>query len=196
MNKKLLETLADKCKDMGLSEKAIGELATIASDGLTDESSDEQIQAKADSLVPIARAMQGEVTRKMQRKEKPTDARPDTDNNGQNGDQMPTWFKVYSEQMNTKIETLQAENKQAKADEAQALRQAAINAKAQELGIPDYLMKRFRISDNEDIEKELTDFKQDLVTNRLMPAETGTEKPDMSRATREYADSIVQRMNI
>ena len=196
MNKKLLETLADKCKDMGLSEKAIGELASIASDGLTDESSDEEIQAKADSLVPIARAMQGEVTRKMQRKEKPTDAKPDTDNNGQNGDDMPAWFKAYRDKVDAKIQTLHTENQQAKANEAQALRQAAIDAKAQELGIPDYLMKRFSISDDEDFEKELTEFKQDLVTNRLMPAETGTEKPDMSRTTREYADSIVQRMNI
>ena len=40
MNKKLLKTLQDKCKDFGLTEKAIEELAQSASEGLTDESSD------------------------------------------------------------------------------------------------------------------------------------------------------------
>ena len=43
MNKKLLKTLQDKCKDFGLTEKAIEELAQSASEGLTDESSDEDI---------------------------------------------------------------------------------------------------------------------------------------------------------
>lgn len=37
MNKKLLTVLQAKCKDFGLSEKAIEDLATSAGEGLTDE---------------------------------------------------------------------------------------------------------------------------------------------------------------
>ena len=63
MNKKLLSVLQAKCKDFGLSEKAIEDLATTASEGLNDESSDEDIEKVADSLVPYAKLMQAEATR-------------------------------------------------------------------------------------------------------------------------------------
>ena len=75
MNKKLLKTLQDKCKDFGLTEKAIEELAQSASEGLTDESSDEDIAKVADSLVPYAKMMQGEITRKT-RKQAPKPKTP------------------------------------------------------------------------------------------------------------------------
>lgn len=63
MHKKLFELLKDKCQDMGLSEKAIQEIATVGSDGLTDESSDEDIATKVNLILPFAKAMQGEGTR-------------------------------------------------------------------------------------------------------------------------------------
>ena len=40
MNKKLFKALQDKCKDFGLTDKAIEELAESAPEGLSDESSD------------------------------------------------------------------------------------------------------------------------------------------------------------
>ena len=60
MNKKLLKVLQDKCKDFGLTDKAIESLAEQGSDGLNDETSDEDIEKKADSLVPFAKLMQGD----------------------------------------------------------------------------------------------------------------------------------------
>ena len=37
MNKRLLELLSDRCKDYGLTTKAIEELATLASEGIDCE---------------------------------------------------------------------------------------------------------------------------------------------------------------
>lgn len=60
MNTKLFEVLKTKCKSFGLTKKALEELTELGSSELTDESTDEEIAAKADLLVPYAKAMQGQ----------------------------------------------------------------------------------------------------------------------------------------
>lgn len=169
MNKKLLSVLQAKCKDFGLSEKAIEDLATLGSEGLTDETFDEDIEKKADSLVPFAKQMQAEVTRKAQNK-KPTE-KPAEPQKAQNGDEEPEWFKNYKIEQEKQMQELKNENAAMKAEKSKAERSASIAAKAKELGIPDFLMKRISLADDADIEKELTEYKQELVTNNLMPAE-------------------------
>lgn len=169
MNKKLLTVLQAKCKDFGLSEKAIEDLATSGSEGLTDETSDEDIEKKADSLVPYAKLMQAEVTRKAQNKklvEKPAEAPT-----GGNSDEEPEWFKTYKAEQEKQLKELKDENAAMKLEKSKAERGDAIAAKAKELGIPDFLMKHISLADDADIEKELTDYKQELVTNNLMPAD-------------------------
>ena len=64
MKKKLLAALTAKCKQYGLTPKGIEELVEIGASDLTDEATDDEIAAKVDSLVPYAKAMQGEITRK------------------------------------------------------------------------------------------------------------------------------------
>ena len=181
MNKKLLKVLQDKCKDFGLTDKAIEELAESASEGLSDESSDEDIENAADSLVPYAKMMQGEITRKTRKQTPKPKTKPNTDGDGdddgegdgdedEDGKKMPKWFRDYKKQNDKAIKDLQDENAALKSEKAKGERTAAINLKAKELGIPDFLMKRFSIADDADIEKELKEYKQDLVTNKLMPA--------------------------
>lgn len=169
MNKKLLQTLQDKCKDFGLSEKALEDLAKSGSEGLTDESSDEDIETKANSLVPFAKLMQAEVTRKAQNK-KPEEKAAETPKGG-NSDDEPEWFKNYKIEQEKQLKELKDENAAMKLEKSKAERGASIAAKAKELGIPDYLMKRFSLADDADIAKELTEFKQELVTNKLIPAD-------------------------
>ena len=180
MNKKLLNALQDKCKDFGLTEKAIEELAETVSEGLSDDASDEDIAQAADSLVPTAKIIQGEITRKTRKqspKPKPTPAKDvDDDGSGEGGDDddgkpAPKWFRDYKKQNDAAIKALQDENAALKAEKAKGERTAAINLKAKELGIPDFLMKRFSLADDADIEQELKDYKQELVTNKLMPAD-------------------------
>ena len=60
-----------------------------------------------------------------------------------------------------------------KAEKSAAERTAQISATAKKLGIPDYLMKHVTIKDDEDIEKTLGEYKQDLVNNSLLPKDSG-----------------------
>ena len=73
-------------------------------------------------------------------------------------------------------------------------RQAEISAKAKKLGIPDYLMKRVSFAEDADLDKELADYKQELVTNNLMPKEqaheTGSTKEAMEADAKAWAESL------
>ena len=64
MKIKFKKALSEKLKDMGLTEKAIDDLVELGCKGLKDDSSDEDINNAVDLLVPYAKVMQGEITRK------------------------------------------------------------------------------------------------------------------------------------
>ena len=185
MYKKLLTVLQAKCKDFGLSEKAIEDLATSGSEGLTDETSNEDIEKKADSLVPFAKLIQAEVTRKSQNK-KPVE-KPAEDTKGGNSDEEPDWFKTYKADQEKQLKELKDENAAMKLEKSKAERGAAIAAKAKELGIPAFLMKHISLADDADIEKELTEHKQELVTNNLMPADTANIISSSEQAAKDDA---------
>lgn len=187
MNKKLLTVLQAKCKDFGLSEKAIEDLATSGSEGLTDETSDEDIEKKADSLVPYAKLMQAEVTRKAQNK-KPVEKSAEAPKGG-NSEEEPEWFKTYKAEQEKQLKELKDENAAMKLEKSKAERGAAIAAKAKELGIPDFLMKHISLADDADIEKELTEYKQELVTNNLMPADKADIISSSEQAAKDDAKS-------
>ena len=54
MKNKLLELLTARCRDMGLTSKAIEELANLGSAGLAENATDEEVASKVDSLIPFA----------------------------------------------------------------------------------------------------------------------------------------------
>ncbi len=183
MIKKLLKVLQAKCKDFGLSEKAIEDLATSGSEGLKEDSSDEDIEKTADSLARYAKLMQAEVTRKSQKKvveePKPQDE--------EKGSDEPEWFKNYKAEQERAMKELKDENAAMKLEKSKADRNATIAAKAKELGIPDFLMKRISIADDADIDKELTEYKQELVTNSLMPADKADILSSSEQAAKDDA---------
>ena len=178
---------------MGLTDKALDDLVEIGAEGLADDASDEDIAAKVDSLVPYAKAMQGEITRKTQRP-KPQSKKPQSNDEGEdeggNEDEAPEWFKPFQK----KLSDLETENAALKAEKAKTTRQAEISAKAKKLGIPDYLMKRVSFAEDADLDKELADYKQELVTNNLMPKEqaheTGSTKEAMEADAKAWAESL------
>lgn len=197
MNKKLFTALQAKCKDFGLTEKAIEDLAKTGSEGLTDETSDEDIEKKADSLVPLAKLMQAEVTRKAQSKPQtkvePQSTSGDDDDKGKGGkDDEPEWFKKYREENDKKLSKLQEENETLKSERAKAERGAVINSTAKRLGIPDFMMKRLNIADEEDVEKVLTEYKQELITNKLMPADSAAITSSSEQAAKDDAKAWAQ----
>ena len=186
MNKKFLTVLQAKCKDFGLSKTAIEDLAKSGGEGITDETSDEDIEKRADSLVPYAKLMQAEVTRKAQ-KTKPD---PTADKPGEDGaDEEPEWFKKYKTATDKKLSELETENATLKSEKSKAERTALINSTATRLGIPSFLMKRFSIADDADVEQELTEFKQDLITEKLMPAEKADITSSSEQAAKDDAEA-------
>lgn len=195
MNKKLLSILKDRCKDFGLTDKAIENLCELGSNGLTDESSDEDITSKADSLVPFAKAMQGEITRKTKKsteqpKQKQSTAEGEEGGNKGNGEEVPAWAKAMQETLTA----LKTENDTLKVEKQRSERKSTIASKAKELGIPDYLMKRVSFADDADITAELTAFKQELVTNNLLPKsateQASTREASMKSDAEAWAKSL------
>lgn len=192
MKKKFKTALSEKCKDMGLSEKAIDELTELGIKSLKDDASDEDITKAVDSLVPFAKAMQGEITRKMrkpqQSAEKPSEG--EGEGEGAKSGEMPEWAKGFQ----AKLDALEKENATLKAEKTKTERATLIAEKAKKLGIPDYLMKRVSFADDADIDKELADYKQELVTNNLMPkdaaSEKGTKDEAMKAEAKAWADSL------
>lgn len=207
MKKKFLSALEIKCKDMGLTKNALNELTELGAKSLKDDATDDDINAAVDSLVPFAKAMQSEITRKTSRKPSTTQS-TDTTGEGGEGDKStggantggtkpddaePEWAKSFRE----RLDALETENKQLKAEKAASERTATIAAKAKTLGIPDFMLKRISIPEDADIDAELTSLKQDLVNANLMPKgqahENGnTEAQDIADAE-AWAKSLPDR---
>lgn len=180
MEKKFKQALLPKVKDMGLSDKAIDELVALGINGLDNNSSDEDIDEKVDSMVPFAKLMQGEVTRKTQKKS-PKTAKVDDDADD-DGSEMPGWFKSYKAETDKKIAELNSANEQLKAEKAKADRYAIIRAKAKEMNIPEVMVKHLSIPEDADIDATLTEIRQDLVTHSLLPKGSGVETVTTAQA--------------
>lgn len=191
MNKKLLTVLQTKCKDFGLTDNAIEDLCKTGSEGLADDASDEDIEKKADSLVPFARMMQGEVTRKAQKKspKETKETKTTTEKEEKGGEsEEPDWFKTYRAEQEKKLAAITAENEKLKSERSKSERDALIAKTAEELGIPSFLMKRISIADDADVKKELTEYKQELVNNKLVSA----EEADITSSSAEAAKDDAQ----
>lgn len=186
MNTKLFEVLKTKCKSFGLTKKALEELTELGSSELTDESTDEEIAAKADLLVPYAKAMQGEITRKTRKSSTKKQSEDEGDGEDESDTEMPAWFKQYQQNNDQRIAALEKENNDLKAEKAATERATTIADKAKKLGIPEFMVKRIigSIAEDADVDAELANFKQELVNNSLMPKGQAHEagKIDLTQA--------------
>jgi len=206
MNTKLLEFLKTKCKDFGLNNKAIEELATIGSESITDESTDEDIEKIAGTLVPFAKAMQAEVTRKLQDRTRNsrdneggdgsqsdgTDG--DGNGGGKGGDDVPEYLKKFMKEMREQNDQLSKKITEYEQKEKTAQRKAEISAKAKELGIAENLLKRISIGDDEDVTEALTEYKQSLVDLGLPGKESPTIMSSSEEEVKEDAKSWAEKL--
>lgn len=215
MRRKFKALLSAEVGDMGLSSKAVDELVELGLAGLADGSTDEEISGRVHSVVPFAKAMQAEYTRKVQEAKQSmasialqSQVGGQGDANGEGEDMnvvagqdirklIESVAESVSKNFESRLASLEAENTALKQNEARKQREALIRDKAKELGIPDFLMKRMSISDDADYVKELTEYKQDLVTNKLMPAddagEMGSRHQAMVDAAKAWAESLPNR---
>jgi hypothetical protein len=211
MNKKLFELLKVKCKDMGLSEKAIEDMATSASDGITDQSADSEIEMRVNLATSFAKTTQSEATRWAQsaKTRAEEDAKKKTDEDlkkkaddeangkkeeGNSGKDEPEWFKTYKEEQKKTMDALSAENQQFKSDKSKSERNSSIQATATKFKIPEWRMKGVVVPDDADVEKFFTDIKQDLVNQNLLPADGAAFQSNKEKATQDLAASLLNEV--
>ena len=146
-----------------------------------------------DLLVPYAKAIQGEITRKTRKTTQSTEKPSEGEGKGEgekSGEEMPEGAKGFQ----AKLDALEKENATLKAEKTKTERAALIAEKAKKLGIPDYLMKRVSFAEDADLDKELADYKQELVTNNLMPKDATSEKGSKDEAMKADAKSWAESL--
>lgn len=202
MNAKLLKALSERCKDMGLTSRALDELTEIGSEGLANDASDEDIEKSAIALSRYAKLTQAEITRKTsgKRNKQSSSNNTQSSNEGDEGDNttaandiqamIDARFKKYDE----RVLALESENAALKKEKAQAERSATIAEKAKKLGIPDYLVRRMSFADDADIDKELEAVRQEMVNDNLMPKSAAHESGKIEEAMKADAKSWAQSL--
>ena len=197
MKEKFLEQFKDKVKDFGLSDKAIAALAEQGCEGFNDDTTEEDVTKQVDFMVRIAKSMQGEVTRKTQRtkdsKDSTKDSKDSKDDKGDDDDDMPAWFSKFQSKQTEAINALKTELAEMKTAKTKADRDALIASKAKEMGIPAGLIKHVTIGEDADIDETLTNLKQELVNDKLLPdkgGEQGSDDSAMTQAAEEWAKSL------
>lgn len=191
MKKKLIELLSKSVKDFGLTSKAIEELADMQAEGISDETSDEELQAKVDLLVPFAKLMQGEITRKTRKKIDVSEDLKDKENKPSGMEEILAQMKA----MQDSLSALQNENAEFKKVKAKEERKALIEKTAEELGIASTVLKFIAIPDDADVVKTLTEYQQaqvDLGLKRKDPANaTSTSESIIKEDAEAWANSLM-----
>lgn len=189
MKTKFKKALSEKLKDMGLTEKAIDDLVEIGCEGLKDDASDEDINQKVDLLVPYAKVMQGEITRKTRKPNHQTKTTEEVEVEGEQDAKIAAIIAKQLAPLTQSINDLKAENEALKAAKAKGERDAQIAEKAKKLGIPEFLLKDRAFPEDADLDKVLGDFKNDLVSHNLMPKGAAQETGKIEDQMKADADA-------
>lgn len=200
MNKKLLENLKAKCKDMGLSEAALEQIAGIASNGLEETATDEAIEERAKQYVPILQAMQGEATRWAQKnkQEPPTPPTPPAPPQPKLDEAEP--WKAAIAEIEKKyagvIETQNTTIKELQAKLAASERTGVIAAAMKKLGLTEADMEFVSIPADANIDEYLGKYKQSLVNRGLKPADPNASKEAKDKAESDMADAMLKQFSV
>lgn len=189
MKIKFKKALSEKLKDMGLTEKAIDDLVEIGCEGLKDDASDEDINQKVDLLVPYAKVMQGEITRKTRKPNHQTKTTEEVEVEGEQDAKIAAIIAKQLAPLTQSINDLKAENEALKAAKAKGERDTQIAEKAKKLGIPEFLLKDRTFPEDADLDKVLGDFKNDLVSHNLMPKGAAQETGKIEDQMKADADA-------
>lgn len=191
VNQKLLQALISKCKDMGLSEESIKAIAGIASEGLTDGSTDEEIEARANLFLPACKTMQGEATRwaqKAKETQTPPQTPPETKPNNEAGLEEKILAKL-EEKYGGVITQLQKQLNDSQ-------RNSTISAEMQKLGLTTEDMEFITVPSDANVPEFLGKVKQSLVNRGLKPADTSVTKEAQETANNELAKTMLQEYSV
>lgn len=184
MNKDLFVKVKKLCKDTGLSEKYLKAITEKMGGSIEDDSTDEAaIDEMANQIADIAKETQGEATRWAGKKE-PKDPKEPTDP------------KDPANDADARIKALEDEIAGLKGNKEKEDRAAAIKDAQAKHGIPDWRMKGLVVPEDQEPDKYLAEIKQDLINQKLMPADTEGVKVASETATNEYADSLLESITV
>lgn len=176
---------------MGLSEESIQAIAGIASEGLTDGSTDEEIEARANLFLPACKTMQGEATRWAQKAkgtQTPPQTPPETKPNNEAGLEEKILAKL-EEKYGGVITQLQKQLNDSQ-------RNSTISAEMQKLGLTTEDMEFITVPSDANVPEFLGKVKQSLVNRGLKPADTSVTKEAQETANNELAKTMLQEYSV
>lgn len=200
MHKKLLEKLTAKCKDMGLSAESIQQIAEVASNGLADDATDEDVEARANQFVPVLKTMQGEATRWVNAKNKPSQQQQ------QQQQQQPkpkeaddvvqavlaAMEEKYGTQLKTQADTITSLQEKLATGERKALIAGAMKR----LGLTEKDMEFVSVPADANVDEYLGKYKQNLVDRGLKPADSNVSQEAKTKAESEMADAMLKQFGV
>jgi hypothetical protein len=171
MKIKILQALKTRYANLGFGEKAFDGVADYLSKTVTEES---QIETATAGVEPLLKAFQGDIdkvrTELSQKTKELEDLKKKPEPPKTDPPDEPAWFKTWKEEQTKKLEALEKENQNFKAEKAKENRATQVAAKVKELGIPEWRMKGVIVPENLDeagVTTFLTEIKQELITAGL-----------------------------
>ena len=211
MNKKLFEKVKSLCKDTGLSEKYLKAITEKLGGSVEDDSTDEAaIETAANLVADVAKESQAEATKWAQKQKDPkfsSDSDDDLDDDDPDDDPKPNPKKkgkadsevlAYLKKMEKKIDEQATELATMKAERAKCERSATIQSLMATHKIPQHLQARLAksISDEEDAEAVIKEYKQELITNGLVTEDSEGSKAASEKQVDEAADDLLESITV
>ena len=200
MNKKLLELLTAKCKDMGLSEAALQQIAGIASNGLDENATAEAIEERVKQYEPIMKAMQSEATRWAQKKQQephtpatpPAPPTPEPDEAEPWKAAIEAMEQKYAGTLKTQSDTIAQLQQQLEGGQ----RNAVIAAEMKKLGLTEADMEFVTIPADAKVDEYLGKYKQSLVNRGLKPADPNVSQEAKEKAESDMAAAMLKQFSV
>lgn len=195
MNKKLLQVLEAKCTDMGLSKDSIQQIATIASNGLAEDATDEAIEQRANEYLPILKTMQAEATRWAQTK-KPNTPPTTPPTKKPNEADVDAIVEAVTAKFQTKFDEQATTINQLSAQLAKSERGNLIASETKKLGLTEADMEFVTIPEDADVAEYLGRYKQSLVNRGLKPADKNVTAEQKQQQETELAKELLAECEV
>ena len=199
MHKKLLEKLTAKCKDMGLSAESMQQIAEVASNGLADNATDEDVEARANQFVPVLKTMQGEATRWVNAKNKPSQQQQQQQQQPKPKEAddvvqavLAAMEEKYGTQLKQQTDTITKLQEQLATGERKALIAGAMKR----LGLTEKDMEFVSVPADANVDEYLGKYKQNLVDRGLKPADSNVSQEAKTKAESDMADAMLKQFGV
>lgn len=200
MHKKLHALLTAKCKDMGLSAESVQQIAEVASNGLEDDASEQDVEARANQYLPVLKAMQGEATRwananknKPANNQQPAPAPPKPN---EADDVVAAAVAAIEAKYGTQLQTQTATIAQLQQQLADSQHTASVNAAMKRLGLSERDMEFVTVPAEANIDEYLGKYKQSLVDRGLKPADTSVSQEAKDKAESDVAEAMLKQFGL